>query len=327
MCILKFIRLISGTLALAVCSCADPKMPANTVLPSETLAPRELERQYTMHGFSGKHLGSDFTISRDGSNTDTIAAYIASLPAGPFIHEGRVSFYAPSMPFSDINCQRQRPFSNRPFPGSQKVDPLAVASNGPPPSLPPLWREKAEPPPFLQFHCDLDSGNGLYWGHILLTFILRRTDADQYQLVFYYAHGTKHSDDITFPDLDGDGNPEVWMVDRAYGNTQILIERADLQGIYRRVFQYDIYQGFTGSCYGYDGNIQLVPTGGMPDLLLIARPLFNEEGGCYPAAETREQSSAMIRNSMERIRGTYRFTFGGYGYKGDANLQDLHLNY
>ncbi|MCB1138859.1 MAG: hypothetical protein KDK23_08895, partial [Leptospiraceae bacterium] len=82
------------------------------------------------------------------------------------------------------------------------------------------------------------------------------------------------------------------------------------------------------TCYGYDASLQLHNSGRtMPDLLLIATPLFNENGACWPAANSQEESRAYVHTQMNRIRGAYRFVYDGYGYAGSPELKQLHSEY
>ncbi|MCB1316542.1 MAG: hypothetical protein KDK27_11340, partial [Leptospiraceae bacterium] len=91
-----------------------------------------------------------------------------------------------------------------------------------------------------------------------------------------------------------------------------------------RIFQYPIYRLPQPGCYGYDGEINVVHgANSMPDLLLVAQPLFNEEGGCWPAANSEAESKEYVASEMERIRGSYRFVFQGYGYQGSEDLKNL----
>lgn len=322
------LALASSVLLLSGCD-STPK-PEPYIPERETLNPISLEKQYLFPEFSGKQKGSLFTIEPDGSNLRDVMEYLEALPQGPFIHEGNVNYYSGDSRYPGITCQRQRPFTTHKWPGSLDLPPLGTTIDSPKSAerkTQPIWdatKEKA--PVYLQFRCDLDSGNGLYWGHVILTTIFKHVSEKNYRLIFRYGFGTKHEDYIYFKDLDADGVHEVWIKDQAYDNEMVLIEKQDKQGIYRRVFQFDTYQGFTAGCYGYDGSLQIRSRGPgqMPDLVLHTQALFNEEGACYPAANSEAESLAMIQCMKDTIAGTYFFRYGGFGYQGGADLENLH---
>lgn len=324
----------SGSLLvfLLICSvaCLNEKRPEFYVALPETLAPRDLARHNAMPDYSGKQKGSLFSINADGSNLESVASYIEALPAGPSVdNNGKVHFFSGDWQYSKITCQRQFPYTDRKWPGSPDLQP-PVTAPGPPETNTgerlSLWDAPAQKPPeLLQFKCDFDSGNGLYWGHVILTFLLKHEAEQDYKLIFYYDFGTKHEDYISFVDLDSDGTMEVWIQANNYGSKELYIEKQDANGIYRRVFQFVTYQGIVGSCYGYDGTIQVRPPspGKMPDIVLNATPLYDDDGGCYPATNSEAESLAYIRCVKNTIAGSYVFRFLDYGYQGDDSVKNL----
>ena len=327
------IALILGCCLLILSGCETNRKPTPFVPENETQGPIKLEKRYLFSEFTGKQKGSLFSIKPDGSNLKDLMEYLEAMPNGPFIHEGNVNYYSSDSRdsrYSAITCQRQRPFTNHKWPGSPDLPPAETAPaprNDAEIKNQTLWNADAErAPAYLQFRCDLDSGNGLYWGHVILTTIFEHVSDQNYKLIFRYGFGTKHEDYIYFKDLNGDGIYEIWIQDQNYDNEMVFIEKQDKQGIYRTVFQFDTYQGFTGGCYGYDGSLQIRSRGlgRMPDLVLHTKALFNAEGGCYPAAKSKAESRAMIQCMKDTIAGAYVVRYGGFGYQGGDDLKNLH---
>ncbi|MEQ8352327.1 MAG: hypothetical protein RH862_12630 [Leptospiraceae bacterium] len=58
-------------------------------------------------------------------------------------------------------------------------------------------------------------------------------------------------------------------------------------------------------------------------ILLHATPLYDDDGGCYPATNSEAESLAYIRCVKNTIAGSYVFRFLDYGYQGDDSVKNL----
>lgn len=186
----------------------------------------------------------------------------------------------------------------------------------------------------LLLHCDLDSGMGQYWSHLLTWTLFESIDQNHYRAIFHFSWPSSRPATVKFADLDQDQIPEILVDIPTYAYSTHAIYRRRSVGHFARIFRMPTQFGFPGaggSCYGYDSTMRFTASSintEMPDIVMQVAPWADDRIACAIPAESETESLKLRNAILSEARGAYRFRFedSKYTLENQRNSPELWLH-